>query len=88
VIIWHIFPPFGILHQEKSGNPAFKADRYFPLNLQHVFLRAERPESTLFASENSSYALHFFAHTKKAWKDFRSLEGTQRQTRLGPYAEA
>jgi hypothetical protein len=22
IVIWHIFPLFGILHQEKSGNPA------------------------------------------------------------------
>jgi hypothetical protein len=22
VVIWYIFPRFGILHQEKSGNPA------------------------------------------------------------------
>jgi hypothetical protein len=21
VVIWYIFPPFGMLHQDKSGNP-------------------------------------------------------------------
>jgi hypothetical protein len=24
VVIWYIFPRFGILHQEKSGNPGHK----------------------------------------------------------------
>jgi hypothetical protein len=24
VVVWDIFPRFGMLHQEKSGNPAFK----------------------------------------------------------------
>jgi hypothetical protein len=22
MVIWYILPPFGVLHQEKSGNPA------------------------------------------------------------------
>jgi hypothetical protein len=27
VVIWYIFPRFGILYQEKSGNPADVDDR-------------------------------------------------------------
>jgi hypothetical protein len=29
VAIWYIFPLFGILHREKTGNPAFGIRRYY-----------------------------------------------------------
>jgi hypothetical protein len=32
IVIWYIFPRFGMLYQEKSGNPAFKVAQR-PLSL-------------------------------------------------------
>jgi hypothetical protein len=34
VVIWHIFPRFGKLCREKSGNPVCKNDYFFHARLQ------------------------------------------------------
>jgi hypothetical protein len=39
VVIWYIFPPFGILCQEKSGNPACRQCSVFFPNRFSAFWR-------------------------------------------------
>jgi hypothetical protein len=35
VVIWYIFPRFGILDQEKSGNPGFRCRKQ--KNILHIY---------------------------------------------------
>jgi hypothetical protein len=63
VVIWYIFPHFGILYKEKSGNPAFDGSSSnsnssrnslvssdFPVNPILWRLRSTNFYSTLFAA--------------------------------------
>jgi hypothetical protein len=34
MVIWYSFPRFGMLHQEKSGNPCFEAHAYVERNFE------------------------------------------------------
>jgi hypothetical protein len=39
VVIWYIFPRFGLLCQEKSGNPAYEQSRSFPKTFRYFIFK-------------------------------------------------
>jgi hypothetical protein len=68
VSIWNIFPRFGILYQEKSGNPASSGDdKIFLIDIGNCGTLYSNADSSLVLTKNLSY--YFFLISYKFPKD-------------------